>query len=73
MDEETLMNTYAYLKQVAAINPLRKEEDKEGILSQIYEKVDFIDDKTAAACYINPDKHKVGKLSHKDLIYPFGI
>ena len=67
------MNTYAYLKQVAAINPLRKEEDKEDILSQIYEKVDSIDDKTAAACYINPDKHKVGKLSHKDLIYPFGI
>ena len=72
LDEETSMNTYAYLKQVAAINPLRKEEDKEGILSQIYEKVDFIDDKTAAACYINPDKHKVRKLSHKDLIYPFG-
>ena len=72
LDEETSMNTYAYLKQVAAINPLRKEEDKEGILSQIYEKVDFIDDKTTAACYINPDKHKVRKLSHKDLIYPFG-
>ena len=72
LDEETSKNTFAYLKQVAAINPLRKEEDKEGILSQIYEKVDFIDDKTAAACYISPDKHKVRKLSNKDLIYPFG-
>lgn len=72
LDEETSKNTFAYLKQVAAINPLRKDGEKEGILSQIYEKVDFIDDKTAAACYINPDKHKVRKLSHKDLIYPFG-
>ena len=72
LDEETSKNTFAYLKQVAAINPLRKEEDNEGILSQIYEKVDFIDDKTAAACYINPNKYQVKKLSHRNLIYPFG-
>ncbi|MDE6152041.1 MAG: DNA2/NAM7 family helicase, partial [Prevotella sp.] len=72
LDDETSKNTFAYLKQVAAINPLRKENDKEGILSQVYNKVDFIDDKTAAACYINPSKHKVKKLFHKDLIYPFG-
>ena len=72
LDDETSRNTLTYLKQVASINPLRKEEDKEGILSQIYEKIDFIDEKTTAACYINPNKHKVRKLSHKDLIYPFG-
>lgn len=72
LDNETSKNTFAYLKQVAAINPLRKEEDKDGILSQIYEKLNFIDDKTAAACYINPDKHKVKELSHRNLIYPFG-
>lgn len=72
LDEETSKNIFAYLRQVATINPLRKDENKDSILSQIYEKVDFIDGKTAAACYINPDKHKVRKLSHKDLIYPFG-
>ena len=72
LDEATSKNTFAYLKQVAAINPLRKEENNEGILSQIYEKVNFIDDRTAAACYLNPEKHGVGRLCHTDLIYPFG-
>ena len=72
LDEKASVNTFSYLKQVAAINPLRQEDETEGILSQIYEKVDFIDDKTAAACYISPDKYKVRSLTHNDLIYPFG-
>ena len=72
LDEGRSRNTFDYFKQVAGINPLRKEQDKEGILSQIYQKIDFVDDKAAVSCYINPEKYKVKKLSHKDLIYPFG-
>lgn len=72
LDEEISKNTFAYLRHVAAINPLRKAEDKAGILSQIYDKVNFVDETSAAACYINPDKYKLLKLNHKDLIYPFG-
>ena len=34
--------------------------------------MNFIDDKTAAACYLNPDGHKPSRLKHADLIYPFG-
>lgn len=72
LDEEVSRNTFAYLKQVAAINPLRKEGDSVGILSQIYDKVNFVDESSVAACYINPNKYKLQKLNHKDLIYPFG-
>lgn len=72
LNEEKAKSILAYLQQVAAINPLCTKEDNERILSKIYEKVNFIDDTTVAACYLNPDKYKVGKLNHKDLIYPFG-
>lgn len=73
LDEETAKNTLAYLRKVAKINPLRKEGDTEGILAQLYEKVDFINDKTAAACYLNPSKFEIQNLrDKKDLIYPFG-
>lgn len=72
LDGKASKDTFEYLRQVAAINPLGKEESEAGILSRIYETVDFIDDKTAAACYINPNKFKVKRLSLKNLIYPFG-
>lgn len=72
LDEEISKNTFAYLRQVAAINPLRKEGELKGILSQIYEKVEVVDEKTVAACYLNPEKYEVRKLSHKELLFPFG-
>lgn len=72
LGEERSRDTFAYMKDVAAINSLRNEETGNGLLSGLYEKVDFIDDRTAAACYFNPDKHKPCALNHKDLIYPFG-
>ncbi len=72
LSEARSRDTFAYMKDVAAINSLRNQETGNGLLSALYEKVDFIDDRTAAACYFNPDKHKPCALSHKDLIYPFG-
>lgn len=66
-------NVFAYMKNVATINPLGKDEkNSEGTLSKIYDKVDFIADDLAAACYLNPAENKPKILKHSDLIYPFG-
>lgn len=70
--EETSRDTLAYLKNVAIINPLGKDRDHEGILADIYAQVEFVDTKSAAACYLNPKAHKSKCLTHGDLIYPFG-
>lgn len=59
-------------KNVAAINPLGKEEEENGILSQIYESINFVDSGSAASCYLNPETHPLLQLNHGDLIYPFG-
>ena len=73
LQEAMSKNVFAYMKNVATINPLGKDEkDSEGTLSKIYDSVDFIADNLAAACYLNPAKNKPKKLSHSDLIYPFG-
>ncbi len=72
LGEKRAKDTFIYMKDVAAINTLRNEESGNGILAGLYGKVDFIDEKTAAACYLNPDKHKPKRLNHADLIYPFG-
>ena len=95
LDEKTSSDTLAYLKDVAFINPLgkndkeednvneetnskREEDSKEnrdvndGILYKMYADISFIDADTAAACFLNPDKHKPKKLKHGSLIYPFG-
>ncbi len=70
--EKRAKDTFAYMKDVARINPLRNEETGEGLLTGLYDKVDFIDDRTTAACYLNPEKHEPHSLKHDDLIYPFG-
>lgn len=72
LDEEKSRDTFAYLKNVAIINPLGKGKDSDGILADMYSKVDFVDTKTAAACYLNPKEHKPTSLKHGDLIFPFG-
>lgn len=72
LGEERAKDTFAYMKNVALINPLKSEETGEGLLVRLYEKIDFVDDRTAAACYLNPDKYKPCQLNHADLIYPFG-
>lgn len=72
LGEDISKSTFAYLKDVAAINPLGKSNDSNGILADIYAKVDFVNTNTVAACYLNPKKHGLKSLKHCDLIYPFG-
>ncbi len=72
LDEKAAQDTFKYLTNVASINPLKEEDNEDGILYDIYNKIDFIDKNSAASCYLNPQSQSIGKLSHKDLIYPFG-
>ena len=41
LGEQTGKDTFAYLKSVALINPLGRDQDSEGILANIYAKVNF--------------------------------
>ncbi len=65
-------DTFSYLKNVAFINPLKAEDDEDGILYDMYQRVDFIDSESAAAYYLNPGIKRICRLNHYDLIYPFG-
>lgn len=65
---------FNYMHQCAGINTLgANEEDgtSEGILPAIYAKIDFVDEKTAAAVYLNSrlgiKKNKTGTI-----LFPFG-
>ena len=84
LDEELIIRTsclsdgksqsvFEYLKAVASTNILGKEEEKDniGLLSKLYEKIDFIDDSSAIAPYLNPKK-ALKKDKSGRLIYPFG-
>lgn len=73
LQESVSKDVFAYMKNVATVNPLGKEDSSsEGTLSNIYERVNFIDDSLAAACYLNPAKNPLKELRHSDLIFPFG-
>lgn len=72
LGEEASRDLLSYLRNAATINPLGKGNNSEGILADMYADVDFVDTNSAAACYLNPDKHKPKHLKHSDLIYPFG-
>lgn len=73
LHESSSKNVFAYMRDVAAVNQLGRSEDSpEGTLSKIYDAVKFIDEKSAAACYVNPAEHGPRKLRHSYLIYPFG-
>ena len=72
LEEKESKDTFSYLRNVAYINPLGKAEHSDGILRDMYDKCDFIGDDTAAACYLNPKKHKPKAFRKRRLIYPFG-
>lgn len=66
-------SVFDYLSKVASINSLGREDGQSSLLSQIYSGIKYIDETTAAACYINPAEYKAGHLKHTGaLIYPFG-
>ena len=65
-------NTFEYLKRIAQVNELGKDEEHGGILPELYDKIDFIDNTMAVAPYLDPAKYKVGTMKSSDMIFPFG-
>ena len=51
--DDIAKNSFEYLKRVAQTNELGKDEEHGGILSALYEKIDFIDKEFAAAPYLD--------------------
>ena len=70
--DKVAKNAFEYLRQIAAVNTLGKDEDQSGILSTMYDKIGFIDDNTAAAPYLNANRFEVKKMSYDGWIFPFG-
>ena len=72
LEDTKAKNVFEYLKRIALINELGKDEEHGGILPSLYENIEFIDDQLAIAPYLNPDKNRVKRYSHDALIFPFG-
>lgn len=65
---------FNYLHQCARISTLKNNEDdetSEGILPTIYSNIDFIDEKTAAAVYLNSQRG-IKKNKIDTILLPFG-
>ncbi len=69
------LDVFGYFRQCAGINTLGSTEDEEseneGILSSIYSRIDFIDDSTVAASYLNPNK-RINTHRIDTPVFPFG-
>ena len=72
LDNQKVNSTFEYLRNVAAINPLKFEDDETPLLLRQYQSINFIGDNCAAAAYLNPDEFHPFKCTAPILIYPFG-
>ena len=72
LNDDIARNSFEYLKRIAQVNELGKDEERGGILPALYEKIDFVDEESALAPYLNAGKYKVGKTKASGLIFPFG-
>lgn len=70
--DATAKNSFEYLKRVAQINVLGKEEDQQGILASLYDGIDFIDNSLTIAPYLNPKIKQKKVNTPSSLIFPFG-
>ena len=67
-------DVFDYLRQCARINTLgagEGEDSSEGILSSVYSGINFVDDATAAAVYMNPG-HGIKQYNIETPLFPFG-
>ena len=72
LEDQPSKSVFEYLRSVAAINPLKSEDDGAPLLLRQYQAIDFIGDDRAAAPYLNPNEFKSQKFVASTLIYPFG-
>ncbi|MCD8313193.1 MAG: AAA domain-containing protein, partial [Bacteroidales bacterium] len=73
LHDAPVAGTMAYLRAVAAENPLETDDGTRLLLRQ-FEMVDFIHPDSAAAAYLNPETCPAKKIPGRTpLIYPFGV
>ncbi len=72
LEDQQSKSVFEYLRSVAAINPLKSEEDGTPLLLRQYQGIDFIGDDRAAATYLNPKEFHPQKIVAQPLIFPFG-
>ncbi len=72
LDDRQAKSTFEYLRSVAAINPLKSEDDGKPLLLRQYQNIDFVGDDRAAAVYLNPKNFQSARYIAPTLIFPFG-
>ena len=72
LEDQQSKSVFEYLRSVAAINPLKSEDDGTPLLLRQYQGLDFIGDDRAAAPYLNPQEFQPQKFVARPLIFPFG-
>ncbi len=72
LTEKDAKSVFEYLKRIAKINELGKSEDNEGLLSSLYENINFIDESLAVAPYLDKSHNKIKKYETNSLVFPFG-
>lgn len=72
LSDSEARNVFEYLKGVAQTNELGKSEEQAGILASMYARIDFVDNKLAAAPYLYPKPNEPKRRKCPPLLFPFG-
>ncbi len=72
LGDDVARNAFEYLKRIAQINELGKDEENGGILPSLYENIKFIDEDLIAAPYLDAKKYKPHSMHSSNLLFPFG-
>ncbi|MGB4587841.1 MAG: AAA domain-containing protein [Clostridiaceae bacterium] len=71
LTHEDAKSPLEYLNRISACNELRSE-DGTVLLHEQYKKLEFVDENSAMATYLNPKRFKMETFREPDLIFPFG-
>lgn len=72
LNDRQTKSVFEYLRDVAAVDSLKSDDDGSPLLLRQYQDIDIIDADSAAAPFLNPHKFKLRKYAAPPLIYPFG-
>lgn len=72
LGDKVAQNAFEYLKRIAQINELGKDEENSGILPSLYQNIDFVDESLSAAPYLDSNKYKPQTRRSSALLFPFG-
>ena len=72
LGDEVARNAFEYLKRIAQINELGKDDENGGILPSLYQDIDFIDETLTVAPYLDAEKYKPHSMHYSTLLFPFG-